>query len=121
MKPWGEMTPRERDAALAEGVMGSVPRLSHPIELGHPCTYWSAPRGQWSVFATTPPPFTTDHDACRLVEDEIERRGLVREYITALGTVINAVPFDDDLWPWQHMRATPEQRCHAALIALGVW
>jgi hypothetical protein len=49
----------------------------------------------------------------RQVEDEIERRGLGSQYAGALAGVVTG-----DLWAI--IRATPEQRCRAALIAVGV-
>ena len=58
-------------------------------------------------------PYSTDHTAVRLVEDEIERRGLVGPYVKALYAIVGKQG------SWSLIRATPEQRCAAALRAVG--
>jgi hypothetical protein len=55
--------------------------------------------------------YSTDVQLVRLVEDEIERRELVGPYVKALYAITGA----DDKWAL--IRATPEQRCLAALRA----
>lgn len=78
--------------------------------------------------------FTTDRNLVALVEDQIEKRGLQKEYEHALLKVLNlhdstyirttssdyqAFEFCvGELFPV--LRATPEQRCLAALRAVGV-
>lgn len=73
------------------------------------------------------PRWSSDHNAVASLEDEIDRRGLRWQYLHQL---INAVaPFlcNDryEEWGyetqnalWQFLRATPEQRCCAALRTL---
>jgi hypothetical protein len=78
--------------------------------------------GRWPCLA----PFSTDHEAARLLEDEIERRGVQKAYISALcrdGGLDD--PFSDYAILeftleafWQVMRATPEQRARAFLEAM---
>lgn len=63
------------------------------------------------------PHYTTEHAAARLVEDEIERRGLQQRYVDELLTFEREADFSAE---WFLIRATPEQRCLAALRALGV-
>lgn len=73
----------------------------------------------------TPEPlrYSTDPAAAAHVEDEIERRGLTEQYVDAMLDLlhINAedrIPAHYQLWAL--IRATPEQRCRAALVAVGV-
>jgi hypothetical protein len=77
---------------------------------------WRAPDG---THHRTFHRFSINHAAARLLENEIERRGdaTIRRYIAHLMEIIDAVPFDDSLWLWQAIRATPEQRCRAFLEA----
>jgi len=81
--------------------------------------------------------YSTDPAACRLVEDAIERRELRYTYLDALcrelrfstdGISGSSEHFDFSTWMagfvsgdalWALIRATPEERCHAALIAVG--
>jgi hypothetical protein len=67
------------------------------------------------------PAYSTDPAAARLVEDEIERRGLWRAYTEALLlAVIDLPPGVDTIFEgWALIRATPEARCRAALVAVG--
>lgn len=80
-----------------------------------------------------PRPYSTDIAAVRLVEDEIERRGLGWEYAQELLRLVaypdgsnaydrapkrgsfflESQPTDRDLWPL--LRATPRQKCLAAI------
>lgn len=82
-------------------------------------------------------PYSTDIATARLVEDEIERRGLGWEYAQELLRLVaypdgrnvydrtprpgnfyqEGQPTDKDLW--HLLRATPAQRCLAALKAVG--
>ena len=67
------------------------------------------------------PYYSTDHTAARLLEDDIEARGLQQQYETALIEATGATYFDYgvvDVWPL--IRATPEQRCRAYLKARGL-
>lgn len=69
------------------------------------------------------PHFSDDPALVRAVEDEIERRELQNLYAYALADVLNIGdgwryegPGGSELWAL--IRATPEQRCRAALKAL---
>ena len=90
------------------------------------------------------PAYSTDPAAARLVEDAIERRGLVERYQDALIEVLgldmqvfnsaieldphgpqptvpgNTFEWDGHAYLWVFSHATPAQRCRAALIACGV-
>lgn len=79
---------------------------------------------RWRVI----PAYTTDHDAARLIEDEIERRGLRRAYLLALDEILFSAYCRQDDYEyleltldeaWRFLRATPEERCRAALVAIG--
>ena len=60
--------------------------------------------------------------SARLLEDEIERRGLQDEYLTALWGVMDAAGDPSPEWVladiWLFLRATPEQRARAFLEAM---
>ena len=61
-----------------------------------------------------------DLGAARMLEDEIERRGLWREYIEALG-ITGLRTFNPPVYGWHDiataLRATPEQRARAFVEA----
>lgn len=61
----------------------------------------------------------TDDFESLFLEDEIERRGLQKRYMDALASTTNAMPFDNVLYPWSRIRATPEQRARAFLEAIA--
>lgn len=73
------------------------------------------------------PQFSTNIDAAWQVESEIERRGLAVVYVAALCRVLNLATygfgpmFESGEWDtddmWRFLRATPEERCRAALAA----
>lgn len=142
MKPWSEMTPRERDIAIAERVL-HIPVLvyaesKHPHQGDHAwlddpanyphitddgerLSYWQDVDRDGVAWSPS-----TDYTTARLVEDEIERRGFQRTYTFALGVVllptdekgyyIKKTPIDS---AWSLIRATPDQRCEAAWRACG--
>ena len=56
--------------------------------------------------------------AVGLLEDEIERRGLESAYVMALRRIVTPV-WPEDAARWALIRATPEERCRAALAAVG--
>lgn len=70
---------------------------------------------------------STNHEAARILENEIERRGqrVQEEYVIALGRQIGMRDINDwndweDWWKW--LRATPEQKVRAFLEAIhGSW
>lgn len=66
-----------------------------------------------------------DHAAAAQLEDEIERRGLEREYTQALLTILadgSEAAADSthitQMEAWELLRATPEQRAQAFLKAI---
>ena len=65
------------------------------------------------------PAWSDRHEDARMLEDEIERRGLQKRYMDALASTTNAMPFDNVLYPWSLIRATPEQRARAFLEAIA--
>ena len=64
------------------------------------------------------PHYSTDIAAAVQVEDEIERRGLIRPYLDALWDVTGNLYARGPQAMWALLRATPEERCQAALKAL---
>lgn len=69
-------------------------------------------------------PFSTDLVAARLLEDEIERRGLQYEYVAVLWCVVGYAGHNGEgpnIWKeeWTFLRATPEQRAQAFLKAVN--
>lgn len=65
--------------------------------------------------------YSGDAAAARLIEDEIERRGIGEAYIWYLAEVIGHPRHVawSSLDMFALLRATPEQRCRAALRAVG--
>lgn len=69
------------------------------------------------------PLFSTNHEAARTLEDEIERRHSTHLYLAALieqvrGTTIYDDPARTTGMMWAVIRATPEQRARAFLEAV---
>lgn len=101
---WSELTPRERDAEIAQMVFR-----------------WSAADMRLLGDLRDVPHYTTDHAACRLVEDEIERQKLQAAFTIALGEVLGYTDQIHDRGAkelWEMVTATPEQRCEAAWRAM---
>jgi len=61
------------------------------------------------------PHYSTDHAAVRLLEDEIERRGLWQQYLGTLLDILNSYDHPSMVDIWAAIRATPEQRARAFL------
>jgi hypothetical protein len=117
MKMWQDMTPRERDIAVAERVMMRAPRP------GFSTDPWTDEEWAQVTHVYVPAPrYTTNSTACRLVEEEIERRRLQAAYTLALMDVLGYdgqqihQPSAKEMW--ELITATPEQRCHAAWLAV---
>lgn len=122
-EPWSSMTDRERDAALAT-LLGMSSQEEE--------TYWPNTELVWrdkDGMKVPAPTFTTSLDAMRLVEDEIEQRGLQEVYIRAFVDILefpdievfdSAIetnsPHAPAMWDvlWQIAHATPAQRAEAA-------
>lgn len=137
---WAVLTPRERDLLVAEHVMGyrratddtrdyagtrhGGEVLVPPGETLASLREWLPRRGDipFGYFVTEE--YTRSPTAARAVEDAIARRQLYADYCGALAHLVG---LDDReledygriaLWPI--IAATPEQRCRAALMAVGV-
>lgn len=117
-KTWDEMTPGERNEAVARA-LGWVyePRFE-----GDGAGYWVAPDGMHYISEDLPD-FVGSLDACRLVEDAIERRGLQEQFVYELAVLCGG-PRSRSVWGWQGVWrvvcAGAEQKCHAAIRALGI-
>lgn len=138
-RSWEGLGARENDAAVAEW-MGWTDVAERP------CYEWSNTAQRYELFGVPPgqaykvlvpyftadvPPIGKDEDCfdesratVRQVEDEVERRGLQDEYLIALGLVLwgdwginQDIELDN---VWSLLRATPDQKCQAALRAGGV-
>lgn len=122
-RTWDEMKPRERDALVAAKIMEWSESALRYVRT-EDGDYFSGEDGL--------PDYTTDYNACREVEDRIERQGLQESYLNALVHICDpdAHPQDDlDMWRvtsvrtdnlWSLVHGAPEQRCRAALRAMGV-
>lgn len=80
-----------------------------------PVAYWQEPNGS-CVYEVDECLFSTDQAAARLVEDEMERRGeqAQDDYMRALIQILSP-DWSTAGMIWKVLRATPEQRCLAAL------
>lgn len=119
MKAWTDMAPRERDAAIAERVMGWQYNPTNDVWEGSEIIAGSEGKPIESNFWHP----TTSRWGASAVEDEIERRGgqSQADYVFALAELL----FDEGHGEWgtahvmKMMRATSEQRCEAAWRACG--
>jgi hypothetical protein len=68
-----------------------------------------------SFRATRLPEFSTDISEAWMVEEELFRRDLHRQYVAALSEVVDAWSHGDNIGLWREIHATPRQRCLAAL------
>jgi hypothetical protein len=102
---WG--TPRGTDDVRpVEGVCTDVACAGHGSARALP---WDAPRP------------STDAAAAAEMEAEVERRGMQYPYVLALTAIVAHTKSAQQGWQneWHLLRATPAQRCHAALRAAG--
>lgn len=136
---WAALTPRERDLLVAEHVMGyrrvtddtaDAAGTRHANEILVPpgqslqsLQEWLPRRGQIAFGYFVTERYTERHDAARAIEDAIARRRLYADYCGALAHLVG---LDDreledygSIALWPIVAATPEQRCHAALMAVG--
>lgn len=129
-KPWDDMTPRERDTALAQALGYTI--YHYDKDYRENCYYMLMdPNGDPVIAGRSgerkteagawddAPNFTTDYDDCRLVEDEIEHRNLQDRYAEALFCLVNDKALFTVVEWWNLIRATPEERCRAALEVLS--
>lgn len=116
------MTEREMDVAVAEHVMGHdvLGGVTQHTKSGDT---WETRENCYICATGTKvidlPHYTTDANATREMEAEIQRRGLWLEYTYALLGYDNIEEMNtEDLW--KVITATPADRCRAALrVVLG--
>lgn len=120
VKKWEEMSPRECDAWIAEHVCGW-----HSIDR-HPFDGWGGMMpGQTHPAKHQIPAYTSDIARAYEMEEAIMAKGLAREYARRLAVTAapeRLLPVDvvftyDAVFDIAH--ATPEQRAHAAYLALN--
>lgn len=137
-KTWDEMAGWER----CEIIMRALGWAYEARFEGDGAGYWVAPDGVRYISEGLPD-FIGSLDACRLVEDEIARQGLVEKYQNALIAILNldmqvfnsAIELDSHFAPevpgnrfeqeghatlWLYSQATAEKKCRAAVRALGI-
>ena len=95
--------------AAGDGATGPNDASTSATEAPASAIPWDAPRP------------STDPSAAYEMEAEIERRGLQYPYTVALTSIVAHTKSAQQGWEngWRLMRATPAQRCHAALRAAG--
>lgn len=114
-KDWSKMTPRERDAWIAEWMGITVYRDTHTIsdEVVLVGAY-DGPKDNEQ--ATRILDYTTDPVAARLILDEVNQRGLHERFVQSL---IHVMSMSAPHAPISHFRAfhlihsTPDQQCEA--------
>lgn len=128
MKTWEEMTARERDVEIDHLLFNWTRHEQHGVFWYRAYDADTAPGlpdvlpdGHEVIIVRS---YTTDHAACCLVEDEIERRGLIPAYTGHIRDIVaKSAPLGKDQHfgyvIWRLLRATPDQRCHAAWLAVG--
>ena len=143
------MTGRELDAAVAEQVMGQSLNWHHEQlfsvlngDDGYlpEARFCNDGRGiymrcggcdlsgygnevDWEQFCPTPecPAYSTDANASRLMEAEIERRGLQAKYVRLLWPLVNGPECPPNFFASEVfglMTAPLDQKCRAALLAV---
>lgn len=119
---WSALTPRQRDALIAEHLMGY-----HVQWIGGDVWIVPPPSAEdQDVALGRVPEYSTRAHGGPMAEQEIERRGseAQSDYAWILKEIVGVS--DDFKYDataadlWKVIRATPEQRCRAALIAIGV-
>lgn len=79
---------------------------------------WKAELGLW---CDPVPLYSSDNVAARLLEDEIEKRGLQERYAEAIDRIVpkTTTPNVWQTYLWDMIRATPEQKARAFLEAVA--
>lgn len=119
---------RELDADCARA-LGKTVIVDYETISGEqvPVGWWDGPKDDEGANPILH--YSDDYAASRLLEDEIERRGLQEQYILALGDVVTTTDSivkdmlrlaseSEILLYWRILRATPEQRAWAFLEAI---
>lgn len=103
----------ELDVACAEA-MGQVRDGDCPLG-DESCGGRYLPQiGRWPCLA----PYSSDIEAARLLEDEIERQGRQIGYVMALMRMLNTRQMGGMDEKWALIHATPQQRARAFLEAM---
>jgi len=135
-KTWDEMTPRERDALVAGAMNAPLPNpcdgFVYDMDGVLRCTACGY-RGTWGMAAARHGAqslhYTTDHNACRLVEDAVKQQQGFYTYTEKLIDLVCPDLWkhglgDEDIFLHNEIGklilATPDQRCRAACRAMGV-
>ena len=108
------LSDRAIDAEIARAVMG----WTEAICLNATARGKASPKER---YWTTIHSYSTDANASRLVLEEIEKRGLQREFVEELCGIAGCgqwrdFPFGD---VWLMLNAAPRATCEAALITVG--
>lgn len=108
---WYELTPRQKDALIAEHIYGLDPLLGrHGLHENGDIEYsMGYPHGHDTALN-----YSTDASAADVMEDEIDRQGLEDRYLVNLAAIYGNVRIVALHY------ATADQRCLAALRAKGV-
>jgi len=109
---WDAMKRRDKDAIVAETVMGWM-KLNEPEFLPPDQEMdWCNSNG----YATVLPMFTTDRNACVLVLDEVEKRGLKHRILHVMNEADRPVGEFGDMW--FGFRVDPGTICYCAIKAV---
>jgi len=120
-KTWEQMTERERDAWVAERVMGWKTCHNEMCQ-GCDASVWLSESGWWVIHPESDEPWnpTTDLNHAAEAEAAIERRGLRREYAAQLAGLVGHVDDMDLESFWFRLAiATAAQRCEAMWRTVG--
>lgn len=111
------MTDRERDALIAEKVMGWV---KVPVKDGPPGSWrWLLPNGvQLGNSEYWPEQYSTNRNAAAVVLERIAELGLERKFLDVLD-LQKLKRTDWRYWDWERLMATPAQLCDAALACVA--
>jgi len=112
-----KLTGRELNTAVAEKLMGWK-RM--PVESVFGNFMYAPPDGSHQRWPVGVPAYSSDVAAAKQVEDRIAELGLEHEYAGALLEQTGNTQYQSSLpvIVWAIVRATPEERCRAALSVI---
>lgn len=115
-RPWEKLYPRERDAWIAEALMGypEAQNWTGPMKLWHGDPCWKNAGG----FPATCPKYTADPAAAFEMEEAVKEKGLADAYVKALRDVLfyrHHVTHDEH---FAFVHATAAQRAEAVYLML---
>jgi hypothetical protein len=116
---WAEMTPRERDALVAEKVMGWTKIWYNADSDDHPeadCANGLCPDGTY----TSIPFFTTDISATWGVVEKMHQDGFLFDLSNSVGAGYIAQFYKGNYYVSGYIKSAPEAICIAALKVVGV-